>query len=372
MYSEELEQRILSLEQLFLDPNNPRFWSEREKITHEAKIPDSKIQEKTQKRIEAFGVKELRDSILRNGFLPMDRIVVRPINRHGEKYVAVEGNRRLAALKSLHHLIEAGEIDEDGINEEYLNNLKTTTANVEVLLYKGTEGDISWVLQGIRHISGIKEWSPAQRAILVAKQVDELKSFDDRAVFTRVGQQFGLSGKAVARLYRVHKALEQMRQDDEYGDKSQNENFTLFEEAQRNSAVKNWLEWDEDNQKFNNTTNLKQFYSWIAPDEESENKRRIHNPDHVKFLARLIEKKRSDLIGAIDRHEMTIEEAKGNINAIQDSDVYNWAAEIDSAKKAVQKVPIQVITEDPEALKNALLELRECVDTTLNLLVISP
>jgi hypothetical protein len=81
----------------------------------------------------------------------------------------------------------------------------------------------------------------------------------------------------------------------------------------------------------------------------------------------LLEKKRSDLIGAIDRHEMTIEEAKGNINAIQDADVYNWAAEIDNAKKAVQKVPIQVITEDPEALKNALLELRECVDTTLKL-----
>lgn len=85
MYSEELEQRRLCLDQLFLDPNNPRFWSEREKTTHEAKIPESKIQEKTQKRIEVFGVKELRDSILRNGFLPMDRIVVRPINSHGDK-----------------------------------------------------------------------------------------------------------------------------------------------------------------------------------------------------------------------------------------------------------------------------------------------
>lgn len=371
MYSEELEQRQLSLEELFLDPNNPRFWSEREKTTLDAKISEYKIQDKTQKKIEEFGVKELRDSILRNGFLPMDRIVVRPIQGHGKKYVAVEGNRRLAALKSLHKLIEAGEIDEDGISDEDLEKLKNSTTNIEVLLYKGTSEDISWRLQGIRHISGIRDWSAAQRAILVAKQVEELKSVDNQAVYTRVGQQFGMTAKAVARFYRVHKSLEQIHSDDEYGSKSQDENltlFTLFDEAHKNLAVKKWLDWDDSQQKFKNNINLKQFYSWIIPDEETQNKRRIHNPDHVKFLAKILEKNRGELIGAVERYEMTIEEAKGNLNATQENDKYNWLAEIEGAKKAVQKVPIQVITEDPEALKNALFDLRECINKTLNLL----
>ena len=129
MYNDELESRPLSLDKLFLDPNNPRFSSERDKPTPEMKIPDLKIQEKTQKRIEEFGVKEVRDSILRNGFLPMDRIVVRPINGHGEKYVVVEGNRRLAALKSLHRLIEDEEINEEGIDEKYLEKLKSFNPN---------------------------------------------------------------------------------------------------------------------------------------------------------------------------------------------------------------------------------------------------
>jgi ParB-like chromosome segregation protein Spo0J len=135
MYSEELEQRLLSLDQLFLNPNNPRFWSERDrkKKCLDAKIPDDTIQKNTLKRIEAFGVKELRDSILRNGFLPMDRIVVRPIEDHGEKYVVVEGNRRLAALKSLHSQIEAGDIDEDDIDEDYPSQLKNATQIIEVL-----------------------------------------------------------------------------------------------------------------------------------------------------------------------------------------------------------------------------------------------
>ncbi|MBA3920664.1 MAG: hypothetical protein H0X31_02725 [Nostocaceae cyanobacterium] len=366
MYNDELEPRSLSLEQLFLDPNNPRFSNERDKVISEIKIPEPKIQEKTQKRIEEFGVKEVRDSILRNGFLPMDRIVVRPINGHGEKYVAVEGNRRLAALKSLNRLIEAGEISEEGIDDEYIEKLKASTQTIEVLLYKGTTNDISWRLQGIRHISGIKEWSPAQQATLVARLVEEGKNFTD------VGQQFGLSGKAIGRLYRVHKSLSQMRSDDDYGEKSQNDQFTLFDEAYKHKAVRDWLQWDEDKHKYTNTSNLKQFYSWIVPNEDHEEKqRRIKDPRHIRYLAELIEKKRNDLLSAIDLHEMTIEEAWGNINATPNENGYDWATEIDKANKAVYGLPFQVFQEQPEHLKEALIKLRSLVDKALANLDIS-
>ena len=363
MYNDELEARTLSLEQLFLDPNNPRFSSERDRTTSESKISDPKIQEKTLKKMsENFGVKEVRDSILRNGFLTMDRIVVRPIDGYGDKYVVVEGNRRLSALKSLYRLIEDGEINEEGIDEEYLEKLKVSTQAIEVLLYKGTSNDISWRLQGIRHISGIKEWSPAQQANLVARLKDEGSSF------TEVGQQFGLSGKAIGRLYRVHKALSQMRNDDEYGEKAQNDQFTLFDEAYKHKAVRDWLEWDNDeNYKYKNTTNLKQFYSWIAPDEEDEEKRRrIKDPRHMRYFAELLEKKRFELLGAIDRHEMTIEEAWGRIDATSGNNGYDWATEIDKAKKAVHGLPFQVFEEQSETLKQALVELHSLVEKALN------
>ncbi|KYC35737.1 hypothetical protein WA1_08010 [Scytonema hofmannii PCC 7110] len=363
MYNDELESRQLSLEELFLDPNNPRFSSERDKLTPENKIPDPKIQEKTLKKMsENFGVKEVRDSILRNGFLPMDRIVVRPINNHGNKYVVVEGNRRLSALKSLHRLIEESEINEEGINEEYLEKLKAATQTIEVLLYKGSSNDISWRLQGIRHISGIKEWSPAQQAILIARLKDE-----DGYSFTEVGQQFGLSGKAIGRLYRIHKSLNQMRTDDEYGDKAQNDQFTLFDEAYKHKTVRDWLEWDENEYKYKNTSNLKQFYSWIVPDEEHEEKlRRIKDPRHMRYLAELLDKKRPDLLNAIERHEMTIEEAWGRIDAASNNNGYDWVAEIDKAKKVVNGLPFQIFQEYPAPLKEALIELHSLVQMALS------
>ena len=51
-----------------------------------------------------FNVAELRHTIKELGFLPMDRLVVRAWNVGAadvRKYVVIEGNRRVAALKWL-------------------------------------------------------------------------------------------------------------------------------------------------------------------------------------------------------------------------------------------------------------------------------
>src|SRR5262245_59733810 len=99
MYNDELEPRTVSLGNLYLDPNNPRFWAHRDnkdsREIPESKFTEATTQELTQKRIEEFGVEELYHSILRNGFLSLDRIVVRVIKGGEDCYVAVEGNRRL-------------------------------------------------------------------------------------------------------------------------------------------------------------------------------------------------------------------------------------------------------------------------------------
>jgi hypothetical protein len=91
----------------------------------------------------------------------------------------------------------------------------------------------------------------------------------------------------------------------------------------------------------------------------------------MRYLAELIEKKRNDLLSAIDLHEMTIEEAWGNINATPNENSYDWATEIDKANKAVYGLPFQVFQEQPEHLKEALIKLRSLVDKALANLDIS-
>lgn len=364
MYNEELEAIAVSVKNLFLDPNNPRFFDEgKERRIAEEKITDETEQSNTQDHlIEKFGIEELFNSILRNGFLPLDRIVVRPIQGQPEMYVAVEGNRRLAALKLLHQRIEDNEISETNAPPEYLEKLKEKTNQIEVLLYKGSENDISWILQGIRHISGIKDWEPALRARLVAEQIDEAG-----LNFTEAAQKFGLTAVNVGRLYRAFKALQQMKGDTEYGPKYRNEYYSLFEEAYKNTKVRQWLGWDEERKIFTNEDKLKQFYSWIVPDEEHEDKkRRIHDPKHLRFLAEFLEKKREDLIGQIDRHEISVEVAYGQ--AIQTQTVYNWEAEIKKAKNIIDSIPSGVMQDFHNELSEKLQELQSTISQQMKML----
>ena len=361
MYTSELEVEKVDVDDIFLDPNNPRFWSEQNvREVPDRRITDKKVQATAQTNIDKHGIDELYNSILRNGFLLLDRIVVRPIQGHAGKYVVVEGNRRFRSLSKLRDAIEDELIDEEGIDEEYLQRLLEQTEKIEVLVYQGSgRGDISWVLQGIRHISGIREWEPAQRAKLVAQQVDE-----DNKGFRAAGQQFGLSPQAVGRLYRTYKALEQMRADDEYGAKARNDYFSLFEEMYRNSTLREWFEWNEQEKRFDNEDRIKRFYSWISPDDEHEDRaRRISNPKQIKDLAYLIANKKSSLLTEFENHEIGISEAYGRAQG--DSKSADWRRAVEQARSIVGDLPQSAMFDETEDFIAELERLNEVIETRL-------
>lgn len=352
MYTDQLETAELSVERIYLDPNNPRFWDKSNtRECPDRRIADEKIQAAVASKIRSHGIKELRDSILRNGFLSLDRIVVRRI-LNTENYVIVEGNRRFAALSMLREEIESDTVGEDEISEDDLEKLYHDTEALEVLVYRGDEThDISWLLQGIRHISGIRAWSPAQRARLVAEQVDN-KGMRFRAA----GQTFGLTAQAVGRLYRSYKALEQMKTDDEFSGKALNEYFTLFEEAIRNRTVRDWLDWNHDEFRFENEDNLKQFYSWISPDDEHEQQaRRIHDPRQIKMLAGLINGQHSELLEQIDQHEISIDQAHAATSDMDRSS--EWRPRLEKIRKLIAGLPQQAMFEDTDDFLEALEEI---------------
>jgi hypothetical protein len=358
MYNDQLNPETISIENLHLDPNNPRFWTEKIfRETPDSRVPNADVQLLTLERIESHGIDQLCDSILRNGFLPMDRIVVRALEGNPGQYVAVEGNRRLAALKILRQRIEDEVVEEDNIDDEYLTALVSRTNELEVLVYEGAETtDIAWLLQGIRHISGIRDWAPAQRARLVARQIDE-----EGMGFKQAGQQFGLSAQAVGRLYRSYKALEQMREDDEYQAKARNDYFTLFEEAIRNKSVRDWLEWSDTDSKFGNESNLTQFYSWITPDDDhTDQRRRIHDPKQIRLLGGLIAGEHKSLLDRVDNHDVSIETA--HARALELGEKYDWKESLQNAAALIGNIPQSAIAESPDEILTSLNGLREQID----------
>lgn len=362
MYMDQLSRVTLAFDSIVLDPNNPRFWTQSNRPSvPEKKIADEQKQARARQEIDQHGITDLYNSMLRNGFLLLDRIVVRPIVGVADKYVVVEGNRRFRSLGKLRNDIVNGDVVEEDINEDVLDHLLSETNEIEVLLYNGSEGkDISWMFQGIRHISGIREWDPAQRAKLVAEQIDQ-----GGKKLGVVGQQFGLSAQATGRLYRTYRALSQMRDDEEFSSKARNDYFSLFEEALRSGVLKEWMEWDESLKQFSNHSNLRRFYAWISPDEgkivDGKPARRIHDPKHIKSVAYLIENHRIDLLDDFEEHLLSIEEARFKASSIEPK-LQDWRRIMAEATSLLGELPQKALTDDAEEFIQSLNQMSSIID----------
>jgi len=249
----------LSLDDLLLDPNNPRFseLGQQPDAVPEARFAERRVQDQAYERMKTprFDVPELRDTIKNLGFLQMDRIVVRPW--HGPegqlaKYVVIEGNRRATALKWLMELHESGR---ETFDEDQLENF----THLQVLLLDDAHApaNAKWILPGLRHVSGIKEWGPYQKA----KAVFELR--ESGMSSQTAAQSLGLSTRAANQSWRSYLSLEQMRADEEYGEFVDPRHYSYFEEVFKSPAVKDWLAWSDDQRQFTNNQHVKEFYSWM-------------------------------------------------------------------------------------------------------------
>ena len=256
----------LKLEQLLLDPNNPRFSELGEVLNSisEGRFADEKVQASTFDKMKdpSFDVAELRDTIKAIGFLPMDRIVVRRWKGKSVKelFVVIEGNRRATALKWLVDLHGVGKINFDDVQ---LINL----TNLECLLLddKHAMSAANLILPGLRHVSGIKEWGPYQKAKAVHALRDSGLSPQEAA------QSLGLSTRAANASYRCFVALEQMVADEEFGEYAEPRMYSYFEEIFKRPDVRNWLAWDNEKEQFCNKDRLSEFYAWMLPSGENGN-----------------------------------------------------------------------------------------------------
>lgn len=197
---------------------------------------------------------------------------------------------------------------------------------------------------------------PAQQGKLVADQIEQ-----EGLSFTEAGQRFGLTAQAVGKRYRSYKALQQMREDAEFKAKAKNEYYSLFEEAVRQAPVKKWLGWDDDQYRFTNTDNLKQFYSWIIPNEEHEKQdRRIHDPRHIKYLGELISSGQDALMAQIDNHEIDIDSAR---QKLKDTNFkFDWKTALNKAAELINDIPGSSFADNPEDVLRALNEITQRIE----------
>jgi hypothetical protein len=277
-FPDRLRDETVQIGSIMLDPNNPRLATVSAEETPEERIAEEGAQAATLRRLNTgrFDMDGLRSSIRRSGLLPIDRIVVRPIEGEDDTYVVVEGNRRIGAIKTLLDQHADGDIT---LDDEVLASIEEPA----VLVLTGEGADEArldqWLIQGVRHITGIRQWGGYQAARTIQTMIENL-GYGER----EVAEALNLSVQRVKRSMRVLAALEQMSEDDEYGEFAVPDLYAYFDELVKRPSVRNWVGWDNDAYAFTDEERASEFFSWIVPDEELDDEPRIPTSGDVRQL----------------------------------------------------------------------------------------
>ena len=196
-------QKIKNVDNLLLWHNNPRlieeFGEERSMDVIES------CQEEIKDRLIAEGsIHDLVKSILSNGWLGYDPILVATIE-NGKKFVVLEGNRRVTALKTITERANKGlltkqddiEYDEEDIDAQIKKEgIEVFNAGDFSSFPEDREKLVKKILN-IRHIISQNPWPLHRKAFQVFKDYMEMLAAQDSSVLNTIPKSFYLENKIV-------------------------------------------------------------------------------------------------------------------------------------------------------------------------------
>lgn len=226
-----LDEIKVAIDDLLLDPNNPRFVRD---LRESERVPDERLEEKQGATLRLFdnrrageddefdvtNISDLYASMTTIGFVPIDRVVVRPI-RGSSKYLVIEGNRRISTVKLILRGYEDGGILPrqrrelqpllDSFREITCMLLDTHGLSDDEIAHKVS------VIMGLRHHGSLLGWKPLPRAYNIYgeymsedPQAEEFE-FDGKKI-TAVASRLSVKRNEVVKSLKTYMAYLQLRE----------------------------------------------------------------------------------------------------------------------------------------------------------------
>lgn len=342
-----------AIHNLLLDPNNYRFLDLEdyqpvsEKRYHEATVQDKAYTSLKGKRYE--DLQALKESILTNGYVPLELLIVRPYDNKKGPFVVIEGNRRVAAMRWI--------LDDKSGGVEVREELIASFDDLPIVIIDTNDPenrDAVPVLMGIRHVSGIRPWGAYQQAKLIAQLVEDFGFSLQEAA-----ERLAMSAQETNRRRRAYKALEQMQKDESFQVLADPELYYKFHEAVGIPEVRNWLGWLETDLIFTNEETRTQFYELITPRYNEESNRsvaaKLQTREDVRNLRRILRDDNAKAV-LLDTSR-TFNEALALAMATESG---GWVSQVRSAITAIEGIKvkdIKLITSDDLQLMEKLRDL---------------
>ena len=143
---------ILSINEIYLDEQNPRLPT----------TVNRRQKEMTLYIARNTSITELMTAIAENGYFPGEPIIIVP--REAGGYWAVEGNRRLVALKLLR---DPSLNPRNAKVRDIAETARHKPDTVSCVIFDDRNQIVNYL--GYRHISGVKQWEPLAKARYIAQ-----------------------------------------------------------------------------------------------------------------------------------------------------------------------------------------------------------
>jgi hypothetical protein len=255
----------VALGTLSLDPRNPRLGRRL--------AEDDISQPAILALMRAFSLEELGTSFVESGFWYQEALLCVEENVDGApSLVVVEGNRRLAALTLLKRSVEGNPpspawakiVDGWAIPQGFFDTIP--------ILRMPNRQSVDIYL-GFRHVTGIKQWDPAEKAEYIAYLIDQ-RDFSYDEVMRKIGSKT----EAVRRNYIAYRVYRQAGQTENVDETKIIEKFSVLFLALRSAGVQNFLGVDIAADPVAATTpvpdshitNLRDFVRWLFGQEDVE------------------------------------------------------------------------------------------------------
>lgn len=213
----------LPLAVLLLDPMNPRLPPE---------FDASDVDELLRHIAERYNTIDVGASIARHGYFLAEPLIVLETEDGAGDYIVVEGNRRVVSLR----ILQTPELSSGLSDEARWRDLAAQATGVLPETYPvmvAASRERVAAIIGYRHITGIEEWEPFQKARFIATLVDERDM-----QLEEVADLIGETTTEVRSAYRNYRVLHQASAEFGIDYEPVRSRFGVFTRAMTQTAIR--------------------------------------------------------------------------------------------------------------------------------------
>ena len=321
----------IAVDDLNLDSRNPRLG----RNFHET----SPSQEEILKAMQDWTLEELAVSFIESGFWSQEALVV---VEDKSQLVVVEGNRRLAALKMLHRATKGRPASRkwkqiaESASAAAIKRIRTVPC-VRVNSRREVQAYI-----GFRHVTGIKEWAPPEKAAFIAHLIE-----DENLSYEGVMRRIGSKTPTVRQHYIAYRLLIQMENKvPEVSIKYAEERFSVMYLSLRSTGTQRYLSInilaDPKGARRpvprSKLEALQQFALWLFGDEKREPL--VKDSRQIDTFGKILGSKAA--VAYLDRTKQPVFEVAARIAGGEEAEVVSHvdraADEVEEALRAAHKL----------------------------------